>query len=815
MGAAWDGFSFASAVLLVASDWGVPVFATSGPPGWTPAIWWFFGEDVPAGLARNFVSAIVTRARATGATIPFSVWNAIIPAQATRPQSAPDKAISLPFQGEDLHRGIGVPITADLCPCPAPWKVLADTPEIFSDSLERILRSRRKRLYPVTDAIGFELAERTASTDFQRMEIQNPEHRHPAKAVLSNGIRVFREGLRRGVLSELEESASFLNPAFDEADRRRRNAAGIPRIVSRADVDSRSVSLPRGCLDSVRDILSKHGMDLAVDDLREDGLPLDIRFLGDIRPAQAAAGEDLLRHDFGTLSAGTAFGKTVLAAWMIAQRARSSLVLVHRRSLLLQWKERLSQFLSCDLEDIGQIGGGKNRPTGHLDVALVQTLSRFDSERLQNLGYGFVVADECHTIPAASFERVANALRPRFFLGLSATPERRDGMHPVLCMQCGPIRHRVSPLMTARSEPFAHVVLVRATHFRPESIPHRPDDRNTPFFPRLCDALCHDEIRNELIASDAVACLKEGRFPLILTDRRDHVALLAEILHRHGVRNVVSLVGGRSEKRFHRDSSDSTDAPGSGRIIIATGALLGEGFDDSRLDTLLLATPVSWRGRLAQYAGRLHRLHKGKREVRILDYADLHIPVLARMFDRRCVAYPELGYAVNIPVTHVPGWPEDVAVPVDRAWTETHADSVRRLVKDGTDAVLAELFVQASWTPPPDDAEGAIRARSSAEAFLFRRLETLDRTSGLFSLNESLPIPLFGNLTVEIDLLCPRFRIAVEIDGCQHLCAAAYRRDREKDLALQRSGWTVLRFLAQDVTVRLGTVLDTILSTMA
>ena len=682
---------------------------------------------------------------------------------------------------------------------------------ISFDPLERVLRSRRKRLYPVTDADGFKLAGQTASADPQRMTIPGPKQH--AKAVLSNGIRVFREGLRRVVLSELEESAAFLNPAFDEADRRRRSVGGIPRIVSRAVVDSRSISLPRGCLDAVRDILSRHGTGLAVDDLREDGMPLDIRFLGDLRPEQAAAGQDLLRHDFGTLSAGTAFGKTVLAAWMIARRARSTLVLVHRRSLLLQWKERLRQFLSCNPEDIGQMGGGVDRPSGRLDVALVQTLSRFDSERLHGLRYGFVVVDECHTIPAASFERVASALRPRFFLGLTATPERRDGMHPVLYMQCGPVRHRVSPLKTARAEPFAHIVLVRATPFRSEDIPHRPGDRETPLFPLLCDALCRDEIRNDLIVSDAVASLKEGRFPLILTDRRDHVDLLTDILHRHGVENVVPLVGGRSGKRCRRVSPDDTTE--SGRVIVATGALLGEGFDDPRLDTLLLATPVSWRGRLAQYAGRLHRLHEGKREVRILDYADLHIPVLARMFDRRCAAYPELGYAVNIPVSNVPGWPEGVAVPVDRAWTETHADSVRRLVKDGADAVLAELFIAASWTPPPDDAEGAIRARSAAEAFLFRRLETLDRTRGLFSINESLPIPLFGHLTAEIDLLCPRFRVAVEIDGCQHLCAAAYRRDREKDLALQRSGWTVLRFLAQDVTARLGMVLDTILSTMA
>lgn len=250
---------------------------------------------------------------------------------------------------------------------------------------------------------------------------------------------------------------------------------------------------------------------------------------------------------------------------------------------------------------------------------------------------------------------------------------------------------------------------------------------------------------------------------------------------------------------------------GEGRALVATGPLLGEGFDDPRLDTLLLATPLSWRGRLAQYAGRLHRRFEGKREVRIYDYADLAVPALSRMFDKRVEAYDAIGYAVRFPVNAVAGWPAGVEVPVDPLWGDTYGESARRLCADGADAQLAELFVRAAWTRPPDGAEEILRARSAAEAFLFRRLDTLPATRGRFALNAALPIPFRGGTELEVDLLCRDARLAVELDGAQHLSEGAYRRDREKDLALQRHGWLVLRFLASDATARLGDVLDAIL----
>jgi very-short-patch-repair endonuclease len=250
------------------------------------------------------------------------------------------------------------------------------------------------------------------------------------------------------------------------------------------------------------------------------------------------------------------------------------------------------------------------------------------------------------------------------------------------------------------------------------------------------------------------------------------------------------------------------------RVLLATGRYIGEGFDDPRLDTLFLTLPVSWRGTIAQYVGRLHRLHEGKTEVRVYDYADLSVPMLSRMFDRRCAGYESVGYAVLLPGSAVPGWPTDIPLPVDPQWKRDYASTVRRLVRDGVDAPLAKLFVHVAREFEPD-ARGLDRARSASEAFLFRRLESLTSTAGRFALNQLLPIPFDGWGNMEVDLLDPEALLVIELDGGQHFSNRdAYRRDRRKDALLQEHGYFVLRFLVEDVGKQLDQVLDAILRAM-
>jgi hypothetical protein len=310
-----------------------------------------------------------------------------------------------------------------------------------------------------------------------------------------------------------------------------------------------------------------------------------------------------------------------------------------------------------------------------------------------------------------------------------------------------------------------------------------------------------------------IEAVQANRSPIVLTERNEHLDKLAAELSRR-IPHLIVLRGGMGRKQ--RDAVTAEIAAVSnegGRVIIATGRYIGEGFDDARLDTLFLTLPVSWHGTIAQYAGRLHRLFDGKREVRIYDYADLNVPMLARMFDRRCRGYEAVGYTISLPASAVPGWPADVILPADPEWKRDYAASVRRLIRDGVDVPLANLFVGVARPAPTVDPTG--RARSASEAFLLRRLETLPATKGRFRLNASLPIPFDGLSQMEVDFVCEASRIVVEIDGAQHLSnAEAYRRDRRKDRLLQENGHIVLRFLAEDLAKDLEGVLDAILRSL-
>ena len=535
-------------------------------------------------------------------------------------------------------------------------------------------------------------------------------------------------------------------------------------------------------------------------------------FQGELRPEQTVAAQAMLAQDMGVLAATTAFGKTVVAAWLIAQRGVNTLVLVHRRQLQQQWVERLSTFLGMPVRAIGRIGGGRKKPTGLLDVAVIQSLVRNGVVDDLVGNYGHLIVDECHHLSAQSFELVARQAKAKFVTGLSATVTRKDGHHPIIFMQCGPVRYRGNTKQQAAAHPFEHKVMVRPTDFRPLR-PANPNVRQQ--FQELYAELIADEERNRLIHQDVIQALREGRSPLVLTERNEHLDSLAKQLGPE-VQHLVVLRGGMRKKELDALPARLAAIPaGETRVILATGRYVGEGFDDARLDTLFLTLPISWHGTIAQYVGRLHRLYDGKREVRVYDYADLNVPMLARMFDRRCRGYEAIGYKMQLPGSAVPGWPADVPLPIDPEWKSQYAASVRRLVRDGVDSPLANLFVNVAVMPSPN-AEGANRARSASEAFLYRRLETLAATTGKFRLNVELPIPFDGWGRMEVDLLCAPSRIAIELDGGQHLGDAdAYRRDRRKDALLQENGYLVLRFLAEDVGKYLDQVLDAILRALS
>ncbi len=796
---------------------GLPIALERSRSGRGGHLWLFFDEPLPASLVRRLGAHILTETMEHRPDVGLDSYDRFFPNQDTLPQGGFGNLIALPLQKQARENANSIFVDSELRPHSDQWTFLSTIRKTERVAVEQIVRDaeRRGRIVGVRMALSEdENAEPWTALPSRCVHAPGLVGPMPEslELVLGDGIYIAKDALPPGLRNRLLRIAAFQNPEFYKAQAMRLPTYGKPRIICCAEEHPHHLCLPRGCWEEVQELLSDLHIKTVLRDERYAGTPLDAEFQGELRPEQEAAAYAMLAHDTGVLSATTAFGKTVLAAWLIARRRVNTLVLVHRRQLLEQWVERLSSFLGLPSKSIGRIGGGRTKPTGTLDVAVMQSLVRKGVVRDCIAEYGHIVVDECHHVSAQGFEQVLRRAKARFVAGLSATVVRKDGHHPIIFMQCGPVRHRVDDKSQAAARPFEHHLLVRPTSFHPLA------EANSDARVQLQDLyreLVADDGRNRAICEEVVRVVREGRSPLVLTERNEHLDTLAACLSAE-VRQVVVLRGGVTPKEAQAIKARLVSiGEDEERVLLATGKYIGEGFDDARLDTLFLTMPVSWRGTIAQYAGRLHRLCDRKREVRIYDYADLNVPMLARMFDRRCRGYEAVGYTILLPASAVPGWPVEVPLPVDPRWKNDYAASVRRLIHDGVDQPLANLFVHAARDVPPE-ADGASRARSATEAFLYRRLETLAATAGRFHLNAQLPIPFDGWGNMEVDLLCEKSRIAIEIDGGQHLNDAdAYRRDRRKDQLLQEHGYFVLRFLAEDVGKRLDLVLEVVLRTMA
>ena len=360
--------------------------------------------------------------------------------------------------------------------------------------------------------------------------------------VLGDQIYIAKEKLAPALRNRLLRLAAFQNPEFYRAQAMRLSTYDKPRIIACAEDHPKHFALPRGCLDEVMETLEALKIQPVIRDERFGGVAQNVSFCGTLRPDQQVAAEALLRHDTGVLAATTAFGKTVVAAWLIAQRGVNTLILVHRQQLLEQWIERLSTFLNLPVKAIGRLGGGRKRLTGALDVALMQSLIHKGVVDDRVGDYGYLIVDECHHLSARSFEMVARRAKAKFVTGLSATVGRKDGHHPIIFMQCGPVRHRVDAKTQAAARPFTHHVLVRPTGFR--AMAEINQDPRAEFH-QLYEALRNDEKRNQMICGDVVSAVGEGRSPLVLTERIEHLQRLAQLLSPD-IPHLILLQGGIS-----------------------------------------------------------------------------------------------------------------------------------------------------------------------------------------------------------------------------------------------------------------------------
>ena len=618
-------------------------------------VWFFFSEPIPASTARRMGSSIVTSAMKSHARLSFASYDRMFPNQDTLPKGGFGNLIALPLQPEAAHsRGGSLFIDEQGNAYPDQWAYLSTVCRMHLTDVESAIS--KMCVYPLGDLVSEDEEEKPWNR--QRTDKLLPtDTTRNLKCVIADRIYIYTVGVSSAAQNRLKRLAAFRNPEFYQKQALRMPIWDTPRVICCAEYDGNYLCLPRGCKEAIDHWAAENSIPVEWQDEQCKGRIIQVSFKGSLYMEQQIAFEILKSYDKGVLSATTAFGKTVLAAALIADKKTNTLILVHRKQLLDQWKERLEEFLDIQEElpnlpkrrgrkrersIIGQYGAGKDLRSGIIDIAMMQSIEKKD-EIPEWIGeYGLVIVDECHHVPAVSFEAVLKKIRAKYSYGLTATPKRKDGHHPIIPMYLGPIRYRVDAREQAAQCPFSHIMIPRftGTVFSPVG------DNEIAGIAAYYSQIAEDEMRNHLIVDDVLSCVNEGRNCLVLSERVAHVQTLAKLI-KEAFTQVFVLVGGQtsaeSASLLQRIRTAPIDKP---IVICATGKYIGEGFDESRLDTLFLAMPVSWEGILAQYAGRLHRLFSGKTEVRVYDYIDDQAIMLERMYNKRLRTYASLGYQV-------------------------------------------------------------------------------------------------------------------------------------------------------------------------
>lgn len=588
-------------------------------------VWIFFKQALPASISRKLGFALLSSLKKKEG-IKINSFDRLFPNQDTLPEGGFGNLIALPFQQQPGFQGNSVFIDEHFVPFPDQWLFLSGVEKMNLGDVNKVL----DQFKDVT----------LDSTDFKNTRVNETSLPYPAEVMLvyKNGISIDKQSVPSSLLHDLIQLGTLDNPEFFKLQKRRLSTHGISRKIDCTEDQPTSIILPRGCLEDVKKLFNRHSVKTIISDERALGEKFEVIFEGDLRPEQQEAVIELLQHDNGILSATTGFGKTVVAASLIAERKVNTLIIVHRKQLIEQWTNQLSSFFNVDPKSIGRIGGGKNKPSGKLDIATIQSLNHNNIVKDNIKQYGQIIVDECHHMAAFSFEKVLKHAQAKYICGLTATLVRKDGLHPIITMQLGPVRFKVNAKKQVQVRPFEHVVIPRFTQFRSLL----KEEQKT--FQGISEELIQSEKRHDLIFNDILKSLDSGRSPLVITERLAHVENLNNKL-KGFVKNLIILTGGMTAKQERDQLNRLKNLPeDEERLIVATGKYIGEGFDDPRLDTLFITLPVSWKGTLSQYVGRLHRLHDNKEIVQVYDYVDHLEPMLKKMYENRLKSYKNLGY---------------------------------------------------------------------------------------------------------------------------------------------------------------------------
>ena len=635
----------------VCKNWGIPCSIERSRSGNGAHVWIFFETPIMANKARRLGNAILTEAMNRNGKIGFKSYDRFFPNQDMLPEGGFGNLVALPLQGQARKNGNSVFVNEQFEPYADQWEFLLNVRKLNETTLEEILKrnANAQPLGELSRTSEKKPWEIPAATNIERVDFSSE-----IVITKSNMLYIPLNQLSSKVLNHLKRIASFRNPEFYKRQGLRFSTYSIPRIISCADVTDEYLALPRGCEDAVTTLLQEKGASYRFEDKTNQGRPISVRFNGKLRDNQKDAVMLLSAKNTGVLSATTAFGKTVAAVGLIAKLGINTLVLVHTKTLLNQWVRELEKFLIIETMPEENVGRRRKKPSspigtlsstgnklhGIIDVALMQSCIAENEAKSFVKDYGMVIVDECHHVSAVSFEQVLKAVNARHVYGLTATPTRQDGHQPIIFMQCGPIRYTADARAQMQSQNFGRLLVPRYTPFQLVS--------DEPFsYARAEKQLAEDEFRNLFIIKDVVEVLKEGRSPIILTNRTAHVETLAELLKPH-CPNVITLVGSykNKDKRLTMEQLQSISTSEK-MVIVATGKYVGEGFDYARLDTLFLVSPVAGKNIVTQYAGRLHREFESKQDVQIYDYIDIRVPIYESMYRKRLKSYASIGYRIQ------------------------------------------------------------------------------------------------------------------------------------------------------------------------
>ena len=601
--------------------------------------WIFFADYIEASLARKMGKIILTRALEKRHEISLSSYDRFFPNQDKCPSGGFGNLIALPLQKISRKLGRTIFVDKDFVAIEDQWSYLERCSKIPEKVVTNIVEKENNKLMNEEENNEILFTNRKRNVFLSPVDIKEYEYKGNIEIIFRNNLEIKITELSSRVITNLKRTAILANPEFFKRQRMRLSTWNTPSYIFCGKVKEEHLFLPRGNEEEVKNIIKKIGATISLKDKRNCLSKLEINFKGKLKREQRKAIKEILKSNCGVLESPTGSGKTVMACKIIAERKCRTLVLVHRKQLIEQWLGELSEFLNIGNKEIGIIGGGKNKSSGKIDIAMLQTLVKYNDFIGLSKKYEQVIVDECHHIPALSFENVLNHLPVRYCLGLTATPYRKDGLEKIIFMQCGGIKYQLKEDILGLTKK----VVIRKTNLK-------SSESKNLLLHEFWDLLIKDKDRTSLMIEDIRRSLNIGKYPLIISERKEHLSEMYSLLLKSNKRiKGFLLTGGVGKKKLREDLLEINDLVKKKKqfYILSTGSFIGEGFNLSCLDNLFLTMPISFKGRLIQYAGRLYREHEEKKEIIIYDYVDDQFGLTMSMFKKRLRIYKKMNYEIE------------------------------------------------------------------------------------------------------------------------------------------------------------------------